>query len=104
MTKKGYTHPEFTPFTATLTPLILFRLGNLDHFGRVVNVAVVTIVCWVEVVIDRGNDLLRGTVDLLPLPFRQRGHDFEVLGDPSGPRLSDQALLGLFVRRIAGFP
>jgi len=108
-TEKGYMHPEFTSRrhrapTASLTPPILFRLGYLDHFGWVVDVTVVTVFRWVKVVIDRGNDLLRGTVDLFPFPFRQHGQDFEVLGDPSSPRLSDEALLGLPVWRIAGFP
>jgi len=52
----------------------------------VVNVDVVAIFCRVKVVVDRGDDLLGGLVDLLPFPFRKLGHNLQALGDASSPK------------------
>ena len=40
--------------------------------------------------LSRGNNQLRGIVDLLPFLFRQLGHDLEMLGDPLPPWKSSE--------------
>lgn len=59
--QRKYTHQAAT---VTISSLILGF--QLDQFGWVVDVAF----CWVEVVINGSDDVLRG---VLELPFRQIG-------------------------------
>ena len=67
--QRGYTH-QLEAATVAITSLILgFQLRYLDQFGWVIHVTVVVVFCWVEVVINKSDDVLHGTVELLSFPF-----------------------------------